>query len=99
MFCGISMERIKYWAYALEWFPKFYNGIQALEQTNLSSDQLSHMSKELVAILHGNAWSRVKWREFKPDVLALAESLADYADYLSAKNKAMRSCHDSPSPV
>ena len=84
-----------------------YNGYNVPEKskhrkrslTNLSSDQLSHMSKELVAILHGNAWSRVKWREFKPDVMGLAESLADYADYLSAKNKAMRTCHDSPSPV
>ena len=67
--------------------------------TNLSLNQLNHMSKSLVAVLQEKAWGRDKWRDFKPDVLALAESLAVYAEYLSTKNKVMKMQHDSPNPV
>ena len=70
--------------------------------TNFSSDQLNILSQRLIAVLQGNVWSQDNWRDFKLDVLALAESLVEYANYLSTKNKSMKThheFHDAPNLV
>ena len=107
MFYGILMGHMMFWANVAEAFLLVfsryvgYNNPEQSKhrkrsQTNLSSDQLRHLSNELVAVLQGSIWSRAKWIAFKPDVFALAECLAQYADYLSAKNKSMKVHHSSP---
>ncbi len=66
---------------------------------NVSPDRLIQLSKELVAILQHNQWTREKWRVLKPDVLGLAQSVAGYAECLASKNKAMKLNHMSSVPV
>ena len=69
------------------------------ERQNLSCDQLRHLASELLTLLQANPWERESWCGFKSDIASLAQSLVGYADYLSQKNKAMKLCHVSATPV
>ena len=69
------------------------------ERQNLSCDQLRHLASELLTLLQANPWERESWCGFKSDIASLDQSLVGYADYLSQKNKAMKLCHVSATPV
>ncbi len=66
---------------------------------HISSDQLNSFVQDLCVILHHGYWDRPNFREMKPSVTQLCESLARYVEYLSLKNKRAKIYHRSPTPV
>lgn len=66
---------------------------------NISSDQLNGFVQDLCTILHHDYWDRPNWKEIKPSITELCESLAAYVEYLSMKNKRAKANHRSPTPV
>jgi hypothetical protein len=66
---------------------------------NISSDQLSSFAQNLCTILHHKYWDRPIWKEIKPSIITLCESLSSYVEYLTLKNKKAKVNHLSAVPV
>ena len=66
---------------------------------HISSEQLNYFVQDLCTILHHSYWDRLNWREIKPSITQLCESLAGYIEYLFMKNKRAKINHRSPTPV
>ena len=66
---------------------------------NISSLQLESFVQDLCIILDSVYWERPHWKELKPSVSQLCDSIACYIEYLAQKNKRAKINHRSPTPV
>ena len=69
------------------------------ERENMSCTSLCLCADTLLGCLQGVYWERSGWKEFKSDVVLLATSLSNYADYLAKQCDAMKHVHSSQQPV
>lgn len=69
------------------------------EKYNLSREKLHTYASTLYTTLQANLWEKEGWCNLKHDVTQLAQSLAQYVEYLSQKNVAMKVHHASPTPA
>ena len=53
----------------------------------------------LFGCLQGVCWEQSGWKEIKSDIVLLATSLSNYADYLVKQCDAMKHVHSSQQPV
>ncbi len=66
---------------------------------NLSSSSLQAMSTSLFHTLQASYWKRPLWQGFHSEVESLVTNIADYAEYLVAQNKTMKTLHARETPV
>ena len=66
---------------------------------NLSGSVLRSLSSHLFYCLQGGYWHRSGWVQLKEDIEGLAQSIANYADYLERSNKRVKANHQLASPV
>jgi len=69
------------------------------QRHNLSQEKLHAYASTLYTTLQANLWEKEGWCDLKHDVACLAQSLAQYVEYLSQKNVAMKVHHASPTPA
>ena len=67
--------------------------------SNMSADCLRDFTLELSTILQLSLWERPDWIELKQTFSNLLMSLSTYVEYLTQKNKRVKSDHRSPTPV
>ncbi|XP_019855512.1 PREDICTED: uncharacterized protein LOC109584273 [Amphimedon queenslandica] len=66
--------------------------------SNMSRDKLLEYSSLLQEHVMSSWMQQTEWTFFRNELIALVESLASYASYLSIRNKAMKEHHSSPEP-
>ena len=69
------------------------------ERENMSCTSLRLCADTLFGCLQGVYWEQSGWKEFKSDVVLLATSLSNYANYLVKQCDAMKRVHSSQQPV
>ena len=69
------------------------------QHTNLSSSILKSLSSSLFQNLQASFWNNVSFRQLQKHTQLLAQSMANYSDYLSSQNKTMKNLHAQPVPV
>ena len=66
---------------------------------NMSREVLQQHSRQLFLCLQASYWERSIWQPFRSDVETLARILAEYAEYLSEKNKQIKLVHTQLQPI
>ena len=69
------------------------------QASNLSSAVLKSLASSLFQNLRASFWSKVSFRHLQKHTRALAQSLANYSEYLLSQNKTMKHHHALPLPV
>ena len=69
------------------------------QHTNLSSSILKSLSSSLFQNLQASFWNNVSFRQLQKHTQLLAQSMANYSDYLSSQNKTMKNLNAKPVPV
>ena len=66
---------------------------------NMCASVIRAHSSSLFSCLQSVYWNSPRFQNFKLSIELLAESLADYGDYLGSQNKRVKEMHSSPVPV
>ena len=69
------------------------------QASNMSATVLQSLSSHLFHCLQGSYWYRFGWLVMRTDVEQLAQSLAEYTDYLETSKKKMKLHHTLTSPI
>ena len=69
------------------------------QASNLSSVVLKSLASTLFQNLEASFWSDLSFRHLQKHTRTLAQSLANYSEYLSSQNKTMKHHHALPLPV
>ena len=101
------MDTTRSWRSSLLPFPSAIQHSQVPElfkhrkrqSANLSLSVLKSLSSSLFQNLQASFWSSTSFKSLQDDTRVLAETLANYSDYLFSRNKVMKTIHAQPVPV